>query len=155
MVDAPVERNLFERVHHRLDVDSLGTSDGALQAAGTDPDSAAGQQLVFLTELSQTHHLAGQNVHFLGQRATGRAVAALIAGVETLTAQIVNLLYELATNDSSGQPESRTTFHSLWHRVGPPLIVTCWNRNTQCLILSIYLNLFDYSGYVIFGKIQI
>ncbi len=71
---------LLEPVHHPGDVDVVGAAGGAGLAGGADPDGAAAQHPVCLTQQRQADDLVGVEIHGEGQGAAGGTLLTLIAG---------------------------------------------------------------------------
>ena len=66
-----IHSNLPERVHNCLDVNSLGASDCALEAACADPDSFTVDNLLFLSELGEADDSVREDIHLLRKRTAG------------------------------------------------------------------------------------
>lgn len=116
--------DLPQYVHNLLYVYALRAADAALKTAGADPDGAALDQGVLLSELGQMYDGTWQKIHLLGQRATGGAVAALVAGVDLLAGQIIQPPPELAPDRLPIQTDPRASHPASLPGHGPPLAET-------------------------------
>jgi hypothetical protein len=86
--------HLPQRDHHRPDVNLIGAVRAAHLAPQAQPDIAAGQDLLALTQLKQAQNAIRAILHGESSRAARRALVALVTKLDDLTAQLIHLLSE-------------------------------------------------------------